>query len=61
MEDGFVERECLLFEAGEYADRGLTITEDDLAEIAANSAGEIPVRIEHLAESPFDGALGVVS
>ncbi len=56
-----VERECLLFEAGEYADRGVVITEDDLAEIAANSAGEIPVRIEHLSESPFDGALGVVT
>ncbi len=56
-----VERECLLFEAGEYADRGVTITEDDLREIAANSAGEIPVRIEHMRETPFDGALGVVT
>ena len=63
METGeeIVERECLLFEAGEYADRGVTITEDDLAEIAANSAGEIPVRIEHLSESPFDSVLGVVT
>jgi hypothetical protein len=61
MEDGFVERECLLFEAGEYADRGVVITEDDLREIAANSGGEIPVRIEHLSESPFDSALGVVT
>lgn len=56
-----VERECLLFEAGEYADRGVTITEDDLREIAANTAGEIPVRIEHMRETPFDGALGVVT
>src|SRR5262245_55442289 len=60
-EDGFVERECLLFEAGEYPDRGVSITEDDLREIAANTADEIPVRIEHLHESPFDGALGVVT
>src|SRR6185503_19332536 len=60
-EDEVVERECLLFEAGEYADRGVTITEDDLREIAENTAAEIPVRIEHMRETPFDGALGVVT
>ena len=27
VSEGVVERECLLFEAGEYADRGVTITE----------------------------------
>src|SRR5258706_16224715 len=58
---GFVERDCLLFEAGEYPDRGVSISADDLREIAANTADEIPVRIEHLHESPFDGALGVVT
>ena len=58
---GLMERECLLFEAGEYADKGVTVTEGDLQAIAANSASEIPVRIEHLASSPFDGALGVVT
>jgi len=60
-EEEFVERECLLLEAGDYPDRGVTITEDDLAEIAANTPGEVPVKIEHLRESPFDGALGVVT
>jgi hypothetical protein len=60
-EDGsFVERECLLFEAGDYPDRGVTITIDDLRDIAGNSA-EVPVKVEHLAQSPFDGALGTVS
>ncbi|MEP6756639.1 MAG: hypothetical protein ABJA67_14130 [Chthonomonadales bacterium] len=55
-----VERKCLLFEAGEYADKGLTVTEADLREIAANSPASIPVKVEHLSESPFDGALGEV-
>lgn len=56
-----VERDCLLFEAGDYPDRGVTITEDDLREIARNTPESVPVRIEHLAESPFDSALGVVT
>ncbi|HZO90533.1 MAG TPA: hypothetical protein VFB38_19555 [Chthonomonadaceae bacterium] len=61
-EDGeFVERACLLFEAGEYPDKGVAITEDDLRAVAANSGERVPVKIEHLPESPFDGALGVVT
>ncbi len=61
-EDGeFVERECLLFEAGVYADKGVTISEEDLQAIVRNSDALIPVKIEHLAESPFDNALGVVT
>ncbi len=60
-ETGFMERECLLFEAGEYADKGVTITAADLEAIARNSPDEVPVKIEHLPESPFDGALGVVT
>ena len=44
-----------------YADKGVTITAADLAAIARNSPVEVPVKIEHLAESPFDGALGVVT
>jgi hypothetical protein len=55
-----VERECLLFEAGDYPDKGVSVTMDDLVEIARNSSADIPVRIEHLPETPFDGALGVV-
>lgn len=56
----FVERSCLLFEAGEYPDRGVVVTADDLAEIAANTAPEVPVRMEHLPRSPIDGELGVM-
>ncbi|HXG24501.1 MAG TPA: hypothetical protein VNJ09_08115 [Chthonomonadales bacterium] len=59
--DGFVERECLLLEAGEYPDRGVRITPEDLQAIVANTPPEIPVKIEHLRESPFDGALGVIT
>src|SRR5437016_4111892 len=56
IRDGtLVERECLLFEAGDYPDRGVTITPGDLQAIATNTLGELPVRIEHLRESPFDG------
>ena len=56
-----VERMCLLFEAGEYPDKGVTVTEGDLREIVRNSGDTIPVKIEHLAESPFDGILGTVT
>ena len=56
-----VERECLLFEAGDYPDKGVTISEADLREIAQNSDETIPVKIEHLPESPFDRVLGVVT
>ena len=56
----FVERRCLLFEAGSYPDKGVTVTSEMLEEIAANSPGAIPVKIEHLPESPIDGALGIV-
>lgn len=61
-EDGeVVERECLLFEAGSYPDKGVIVTEDDLRAIAGNSDAAIPMKIEHLAESPFDRALGTVT
>ena len=56
----FVERDCLLFEAGDYPERAVTITPDDLRAIAENSPGAIPVKVEHLSRSPFDGALGTV-
>ena len=55
-----VERECLLFEAGDYPDKGVNVSREDLIEIARNTPSDIPVKIEHLPETPFDGALGVV-
>lgn len=42
----YVEREADLFEAGEYPDRGLTVTEEDLARLAATEA-EVPIHVEH--------------
>ena len=60
MKNGMIERECLLFEAGDYPDRNLTISHADLIDIATNSPAALPVRVEHLPESPFDGALGTV-
>lgn len=53
-----VERTAKLFEAGEYPDKDITVDNDMLDAIVANS-GEIPVRIEHL-PTPFDGFLGSV-
>jgi len=53
-----VERDAKLFEAGDYPDKKLTVTEDDLDTIIGNFA-EIPVKIEHI-DTPFDGALGIV-
>lgn len=52
-----VEREAKLFEAGDYPDRGITITEDDLDEVVKNFR-LAPVMVEHTA-TPLD-PLGVV-
>jgi regulator of replication initiation timing len=54
--DDYVEREALVFEAGEYPDKGITVTERDIERLASAS-GEVPVYVEH-AESPI--RLGVV-
>ena len=51
-----IERDAKLFEAGEYPDRGIEITEEDLDRFAGTTA-DVPVRIEHTA-TPFDGAIG---
>ncbi|MGC8668560.1 MAG: hypothetical protein ACP5VE_10655 [Chthonomonadales bacterium] len=58
--DEYVERDCLLFEAGSYPDRGLEVTLQDLEAIARNTPAEVPVKIEHLGQSPFDAAMGTV-
>jgi hypothetical protein len=48
----WVERRAKLFEAGEYPDKGLTVTEEDLSRLAGSFDGPVPVLIEH-AESPL--------
>ena len=54
---GKVRRPARLFVAGEYPDKGVTITADDLGRIVANfnrAAGTgVPVKIEH-ADTPLD-------
>lgn len=53
------ERPARLLEAGTYPDKDLTLTTDDLDEIVARfSAGDVPVKVEHL-DSPLD-PLGTV-
>ena len=51
-----IEREAKLFEVGNYPDRGIEITEEDLDRFAADTH-DAPVRIEHTC-TPFDGAIG---
>ena len=51
-----IEREAKLFEAGNYPDRGIEITEEDLDRFAADTH-DAPLRIEHTS-TPFDGAIG---
>lgn len=48
----WVDRKAKLFEAGEYADKGLTVTEDHLAELEQNFDLPVPVLIEH-SDSPL--------
>ncbi len=51
--EGWIERTAKLFEAGDYPDKGIAVTEEDLAALAAGFAGEVPVLIEHAA-SPLE-------
>lgn len=44
---GLVEREALLFEAGEYPDKGLSISEDALRAMEGSFTGPAPIRVEH--------------
>lgn len=52
-----VEKSARIFEAGEYPDKGITVTEADLDAIVSSFA-ECPVKVEH-ADSPLD-PLGTV-
>ena len=53
-----VEREAMLFEAGDYPDKQISISEEDIAKLASDSA-DIPVKIEH-ADSVLDGVIGTL-
>jgi len=53
-----IERPCKLFEAGDYPDKGVTVSEDDL-DALISSYVEVPVKVEHV-DSVFDGLLGTV-
>lgn len=56
--DELIEREARLFEAGNYEDKGMEITEGDLDVMATNFA-PVPVKVEHT-DTPFDGSLGML-
>ncbi len=52
-EEMLSERPVRLLETGEYADKSLTVTEDDLDAIVARFTSGLPVKVEHL-DSPLD-------
>lgn len=52
-------RDAKLFEAGEYPDKKIIISEEDLSVYSANFV-PCPVKIEHT-DTAFDGVLGMVS
>jgi hypothetical protein len=56
-EEMAVEKDAKIFEAGEYPDKGITITESDLDTIVSNFT-EAPVKVEHT-DNPLD-PLGLV-
>jgi len=59
-DDDIIEREAILCVAGEYPDKGITLTEVDLDVLASSAAQrEVPIRIEHIS-TPLDGYLGKV-
>ena len=51
-------RNSKLFEAGDYPDKGVNITEDDIQAYVDNFT-PFPLKIEH-SDTPFDGSLGMV-
>lgn len=53
-----VEREAMLFEAGDYPDKGISISESDLEKLSSDNS-DIPIKIEH-SETPLDGVIGVL-
>ena len=56
-EEMVVEKEAKIFEAGEFPDKGIAVSEGDLDTIVSNFT-EVPVKVEHT-DSPLD-PLGVV-
>ncbi len=52
-EEMLSERPARLLETGEYADKSLTVTEDDLDAIVSRFTAGLPVKVEHL-DSPLD-------
>ena len=54
----WIERPAKLFEAGEYPDKGITVTEEDLDKIIAGTPSA-NIKVEHM-PTPFDGALGAI-
>ena len=50
---GWVERRAKLFEAGDYPDKGISVSDEDLAALVAGFSGPVPLLIEH-AESPLE-------
>jgi len=53
VETGWIDRPAKLFEAGDYPDKGVTVSGDDLKAIAESFDLPVPVWIEH-AETPLD-------
>ena len=49
----WVERRAKLFEAGEYPDKGIAVSDEDLAALVAGFSDPVPVLIEH-ADSPLE-------
>jgi hypothetical protein len=57
-DETMIERDALIFQAGDYPDKDFAVTEDELDGIVSGFAA-VPVKIEH-GETPFDGALGTL-
>ena len=53
-----IERTAKLFEAGDYPDKNISVTEADLDGLASSFV-QAPVKVEHI-DTPFDGALGIL-
>lgn len=57
--DRMVVREAKLFEAGEFPERGLKVTEAQVESAVSQFDGPVPIRVEHT-RTAFDGKMGRV-
>lgn len=59
-DEEYITRTAKLFEAGDYPDKGINVTEADIGKTVSSFTDPVDIKIEHI-DTPLDGAMGQVS